>query len=81
MIDYELAKRLKDAGFPFKHPGSKWSKYIFPTLSELVEACGGNIWFGSINESYIAIKNGISVNKRTREEAVANLWLKLNANP
>ena len=56
MIDYELAKELKEAGFPYK--GSYLSFYIdgvlsqdyrlpsgesiiyIPTLSELIEACG-----------------------------------------
>jgi len=52
MIDYELAKELKDVGFPQKGKGEtfqlNWAEtttasgntaYI-PTLSELIEACG-----------------------------------------
>lgn len=45
MINYELAKRLKDAGFP-----NDWESRCghcgydngsnFPTLSELIDACG-----------------------------------------
>lgn len=48
-MNYELAKQLKDAGFPLKervimsqqignelHQISEW----YPTLSELIEACG-----------------------------------------
>jgi len=46
-MDYELAKKLKDAGFPmpdiregshkvFQHP----EYVVCPTLSELIEACG-----------------------------------------
>src|SRR6187549_1540843 len=55
MLSYELAKELKDAGFPqtnghliFKSgitladSGKKWSdnSACLPTLSELIEACG-----------------------------------------
>jgi hypothetical protein len=54
MISYELAKELKDAGFPFAEIYSDieaddahrdWYKiddsyYGEPTLSELIEACG-----------------------------------------
>lgn len=53
MIDYELAKELKDAGFPQKgygvyapdpatglnFPNTGFTAYV-PTLSELIEACG-----------------------------------------
>lgn len=49
MISYELAKQLKDAGFPLirmlekKENGVYFStaepKYFNPTLSELIEAC------------------------------------------
>jgi hypothetical protein len=47
MISYELAKQLKDAGFPYKY--FMWGEYElqppnqdlrFPTLEELIEACG-----------------------------------------
>ena len=50
-MNYELAKELKDAGFPFKehHPAMGMENiidfgdgedYKVPTLSELIEACG-----------------------------------------
>jgi hypothetical protein len=55
-MTYELAKQLKDAGFPLKYRASgiflscNWrhtihvfedgSEYFDPTLSELIEACG-----------------------------------------
>ena len=51
-MTYELAKKLKDAGFPQKgflgyplyHSGDDTSQMegiAIPTLSELIEACGG----------------------------------------
>ena len=52
-MNYELAKALKDAGFPqalrnggFYHY-EKGNEYYLPGLSELIEACGGKqiiIW-------------------------------------
>lgn len=53
-MHYELAKELKDAGFPFviHHPNMGMDNVVsfgdledwkVPTLSELVEACGNNI--------------------------------------
>lgn len=51
-MNYQLAKKLKDAEFPFKewyleeHSGKsselQWDNkdWEFPTLSELIEACG-----------------------------------------
>ncbi len=48
MISYELAKQLKDAGFPQEGSGKKicepgntniFTECYFPSLSELIEAC------------------------------------------
>lgn len=52
-MNYDLAKKLKDAGFPLKgadttttselvftSPTSTAHYWILPTLSELIEACG-----------------------------------------
>ena len=52
-MNYELAKQLKDAGFPLKQYPSEYEGdaganefrdgnilFIVPTLSELIEACG-----------------------------------------
>jgi hypothetical protein len=97
-MNYELAKKLKDAGFPLEEIESgtfmgKSSRLFFyyniggtayyePTLSELINACGDgliNLWnfngFWGTN-----FKFGISGETvgDTPEEAVANLWLKLN---
>ena len=96
---YELAKKLKDAGFPQdglnectfrncnchnlkKCGGCSNCLWIrFPTLSELIEACGygfrklihiGDEWQA---ESFTFGEGGVGL---TPEEAVANLWLELN---
>lgn len=105
-MTYELAKQLKDAGFPqegrglfftneeFKitseiiEPGGvhsipRGSITYYPNLSELIEACEKDF------ESLISRGNGEGDNFEARsktgrfhgstpEEAVANLWLKLN---
>jgi len=55
-MNYELAKELKDAGFPMKRFGEVRvkhteegvetdSQYGYPTLSELIEACGSHDHF------------------------------------
>lgn len=83
MVDYNLAKKLKDAGFPFHHPESKWSKYIFPTLSELIEACGerfGYLWQELDIKEWCACGQNWSIFTQGKDPyvAVAKLWLKLN---
>ena len=89
-INYDLVKKLKDAGFPIKN-----TKILFPTLSELIEACGEE--FGhlilNVNSSgdrtwlataSIKIAGGVGEELarvsgyKTPEESVSNLWLKLN---
>jgi hypothetical protein len=98
-MNYELAKKLKDAGFVFKewylecHNGEsselKWDNadWEYPTLSELIEACGKEIdtiervtsgWraSGSVEDielGYVKIEEIGS----TIEEAVANLFLSI----
>lgn len=52
-MDYELAKELRDAGFPQQIEGANGDGYFIrqrgcgecrvPTLSELIEACGAYI--------------------------------------
>ena len=41
-MNYKLAKKLKKSGFPFDFRESKMGDdtYTFPSLSELIEACG-----------------------------------------
>lgn len=102
-MNYELAKELKDAGFPQKefdfHNGitGEWPGDIRPadfpynpTLEELIEACGDDIFLGVAGSCpptvFFAKKDdGDSVNGRyqvgaTYKEAVARLWLALNKN-
>lgn len=84
-MDYELAKHLKDAGFLIKEfLYDEKMQVIYPSLSELIAACGngfyglaraddGSEWkvFGKdISSHYVG---------NTPEEAVAKLWLALNA--
>jgi hypothetical protein len=108
-MTYELAKLLKDAGFPqepkiyqslvyFDKKKKEllitpemiewhvWYKMLIknPTLSELIEACGDK--FGDVIRYYEDRwhSNDRENNHKNRgfgstpEEAVANLWLKLN---
>lgn len=91
-MEYELAKQLKDAGFP-----QRWGNFQtvdgcvydrlsknrahVPDLSELIAACGGG--FGALLVGpglllWTARGNGIEVHGDTPESAVANLWLSLN---
>jgi hypothetical protein len=95
-MNYELAKKLKDAVFPqgtVKHPDGydmkfeDWTTHPkVPTLSELIEACGDNfdgliINRGPLSDSrtkWSCAGNRLVGLGETPEEAVANLWLKLN---
>lgn len=91
-MNYELAKRLKDAGFPHNWCSeddcscltNAVNSSCFPTLSELIEACGDGFW-GLINDGLfkafqkdIRVVNQMGFVGDTPEEAVANLWLELN---
>jgi hypothetical protein len=102
-MEYELARELKDAGFPQKDIMAGGVSYIansndqhpnpcyFPTLSELIEACGSrNFILGSniYNREQNPIpkwdaqiydyKTRTIGTGATSEEAVARLWLALN---
>ena len=98
-MNYELAKELKDAGFP-QLLGGKWihetgrvsdemraaGGYAYlPTLSELIEACGDQFKMlvadPHIKGRWIAF-SFLSTNSGScpsPDEAVARLWLALNA--
>ena len=111
MINYELAKQLKEAGFPQagEHLDYDRCPYMIypndiddgvskngcydPTLSELIEQCGerfgyltqydrykGEGWFaGGHKIKWESDELGdIKCEGETPEEAVVNLWLKLN---
>lgn len=104
-MNYELAKKLKDAGFPlsaasmedtndskrksqiFPHGKDSVGRegiWLYPTLSELIEACGSR--FGGLIQAiagkYWRAFDGeiqtIDGNGSTPEEAVARLYLQLN---
>ena len=118
-MNYELAKKLKDAGFPqtgdlsgmvgiyYPNEEETWSTIFYnqyvtlkieghpeilylPTLSELIEACGGmfrkleNMTGGLWKAESIEVMDipvGYQGSGKTPEEAVANLWLELNKQP
>jgi hypothetical protein len=103
-MKYELAKQLKDMGFPQNPVGrqgqlnaaqfmenEKIELCYFPTLSELIEACGDgfkNLDRDTTTEelfwlcnNYFEKEGEVSTSMtegKTPEEAVANLWLALN---
>jgi len=92
MISYELAKQLKEAGFPQDGDIEQWENHgdnsgdgVFkPTLSELIEACGDEFESLSLHPYYdgdiymVFGRNTLGFNGSTPEEAVANLYLALN---
>ncbi len=90
MITYELAKQLKDAGFPLKtisginmvdnrYTTSDGGTWLIPTLSELIEACGyKGFSLNNYSEVLWTASNGIfKCDGSIPEEAVANLYLAL----
>lgn len=97
-MNYELAKELKDAGFPQDGDGLRYCEecpeheihfldhglvYVLaPTLSELIEACGGKFTgLTRDDDGVFAAHSRIDIYTElgaTPEEAVARLWLALN---
>jgi len=93
MINYELAKQLKEAGL--KHNCSEDCYFNIAKekpiccnwhLEELIEACGDmfeSLLKERINKRWICYsvdnKTGHTSDGKTPEIAVAKLWLKLNA--
>ena len=89
-MNYELAKQLKDAGFPqlpqhnfLINPNDADDGVTAPTLSELINACGEK--FGSLSKDGGTYKWLASSHPdefyeggKTPEEAVAKLYIKLN---
>ena len=91
MISYQLARDLKDAGFPQSELARAQQQagydYVsLPTLSALIEACGEN--FGALGrepDCWVACEY-VSERREwtnahqgeTPEDAVARLWLSLN---
>lgn len=87
-MNYELAKKLKEAGFPKQLTKGLYfpNDVYLPTLSELIEACGEGFhnlekfkikWMAN-GCKYPDENNTYLVEGSTPEEAVANLWLVLN---
>lgn len=88
-MTYELAKELKEAGFPQHERTGIGHGDVFligkdglcysPTLSELIEACGDMNLRVFIDGTPCRARNkDYEVAGNYPEEAVANLWLVLN---
>jgi hypothetical protein len=91
-MDYELARELKEAGYPLSLDDWGLEGYYHPpNLSELIEACGGVLLWGCKPHGYYASKQFCPVEHpnmesvieadaegATPEEAVARLWVALN---
>lgn len=87
-MNYELAKQLKDAGFPQNGRGRQvhdWVSdpkngfhYYEPTFEELADACGKDftVLVRGLEGWYADSELG-----STPKEAIANLWLALNEKP
>ena len=90
MISVELAQQLQKAGFPQRGAGhvdptdtSLGLKVFYPTLEELIEACGAEFeslhsgrnrkmkWKATCHEGFYEL--GV-----TPHEAVAKLWLSIH---
>lgn len=88
-MNYELAKKLKNAGFPItswndNSEAGEWSDGTYePTLSELIEACRLSVFFDlkKVSDGWIATDNYKVGKGKTPEEAVAWLWLITNTLP
>ena len=96
-MNYELAKQLKDAGFPQTRrdatipstdPRYDVEPLMFPTLEELIEACGTafrslTFHFSDKQWTALAAKQEMPQPRHrtgsTPTEAVARLWLALAA--
>lgn len=88
-MNYELGKKLKDAGFPSEnfcgnenHGMCSPDYPCNPSLSELIEACGDEsiliLTIGKAMTSVVHGVKGLVCNGKTPKEAVANLWLALH---
>lgn len=89
-MNYELAKQLKDAGFPDKECYDEICHhdinpdaiaYHPPNLEELVEALPRTVQFSfirNVDRYHITTMEGGSFDGTTPTEAVAMLWFALN---
>jgi hypothetical protein len=93
-MQYELARELKDAGFPQTGSG-KWIGHVdslvwrnadrvyVPTLEELIKACGAEITCFAIergDHEWNAFAHTFYSTGATMTEAVARLWLAMYEN-
>lgn len=85
-MDYNLAKKLKDAGFKtlFSIPVSNSDNGLYyPTLEELIEECGDSFWSikqdGTNQWEADDAQGVLSTKGSTPTEAVAKLYLELHA--
>lgn len=79
-MNYELAKKLKEAGFPSNWELRTEALLPYPTLSELIAACG--VKFHRLEQAGLEkwcsyAVGGTQGIGSTPEEAVARLWLAL----
>ena len=93
-MNYELAKKLKDAGFPQNKNAlegrdaihinlDSFEESYIPTLSELIKECGDVcLMIGKDRTVALNATNPMESDKKGSgsipEEAVALLWLELN---
>ena len=99
-MDYELAKQLREAGWPqdmglrpivsarsrnYTALMLEKDEPVFPTLRELIDACGDGVDALIRDDSGWDAYSGYAVDYyslkeygETPEEAVARLWLELN---
>ena len=90
-MNYELAKELKEAGYSQYHRYGRIHvrkgdvDVYYPTLSELIEACGLNFALQGEKDKWVAQRYGkpderLSSEGSTPEEAVAKLYISLKKN-
>lgn len=84
-MNYELAKQLKDAGFPqISYIGSNdgerlthhYESYYIPTLSELIGACGDDLAIIKFNDPMIHRVGHIQAISYPKRGVVLNAWTK-----
>ena len=89
-MKYELAKKLKELGFPGSENWWEWSDGTAmafggnePNLEELIDACSTRVkldWYPETQRAFVSCcdRKDHEVIGSTPEEAVARLWLALN---
>ena len=82
-MNFKLARELEENGFPkkgcnwdYSHEHDKGQVLYFPSLSELIEACGDD--FNILVRGKDGFWYAESEQGKTPTEAVARLWLVIN---